>query len=440
MNERLTTLTSAQVKENLIPVEPNGSYVEEIQKDLESVVFGQSEAMRAIARRVGLFDSGLKDKGKPIGSMMFLGPTGVGKTEAARAITKHFFGKPDSPRLKIINCAELSQEHTALRLTGSPPSYVGFNEQALIPHDWLHKGRSVIVFDEIEKAHPAVHKALLSILDKGTLDARNSYAGAQPLDFSNSIILMTSNVGSAEINRKGQRHIGFIGQREDENISNSDIGKRELRKAFAPEFINRLDEIVVFEKLGRVQFEQIFWKFIDEANTQPDQKVFLSATEEFKDFVISQVNQAFGGRGLKRVLDREFFERAADILMSEDLTNRPLVADREGDKTYFYTTEPPPPPEETSLELLEEPQEIEEDEKKTSPEGEEPEDEPEGEDGGDDDDGVKPEQEKERVAGGDDYSGVDRGGDTMDIQIVIRRKEGMNEGTRVINVPIFPII
>src|SRR3990167_3216602 len=191
--ELLHDLSREQVQSHVERVEPSESISDSIADELSLTVFAQPEAVKAVGRRLAMMRAGLSPVDKPLGSLYFAGPSGVGKTETAYAIEKFIMGKNSSGRLKIINMSEYQEAHYAARFFGSPPGYVDYDQPAIIPHEWLNgRDPSIIVFDEFEKANPAIHRAMLSILDKGHLDARDGRNGVQPLDFTNSVLIFTS--------------------------------------------------------------------------------------------------------------------------------------------------------------------------------------------------------------------------------------------------------
>lgn len=347
MHERLINLTSADVQENMDRIAPEYSHTQELADKLSDTVFGQEQACQALARRVTIFESGLNDSNRPLGVEMFLGPTGVGKTEASHALAKHLFGDRDSEQLKIIDCAEFAQGHSIHRLVGSPPSYVGYGAETLITQDFLAK-RNIIVFDEIEKAHPDLHRLLLGVMEDGRL--RTTVRGGQEtLDFANSLIIMTSNVGARELDdaKHDKGNIGFDTGGVKTRQEASEIATNALKQAFAPEFINRIDDVIVFKDLEDHHFDRIFYKFITEINDDLASKdiysPFIGATQEFKDYIISRVDKQYGARDMRRQIDRELLEKLADVFMGMELSSQVVIADRDpqDNQTYFYTDHVP---------------------------------------------------------------------------------------------------
>ncbi|MGH2505237.1 MAG: AAA family ATPase, partial [Ktedonobacterales bacterium] len=227
-----------------------------LEADLRQRVIGQDEAINAVARAIRRSRAGMKDPRRPIGSFLFMGPTGVGKTELARALATEIFGSPDA--LIRLDMSEYMEGHTVSRLFGSPPGYVGYDEGGQLTEQVRRRPYSVVLFDEIEKAHPEVFNALLQILDDGRL----TDGQGRTVDFKNTVIIMTSNVASDEIRRSG---IGFMAPHwgdavtaeESEEAQKRARALEGLRRAFRPEFINRIDQIVVFHSLGRDELRRI---------------------------------------------------------------------------------------------------------------------------------------------------------------------------------------
>lgn len=353
MKEMLSGLNRADVQGTLRRVEPQESYSEQIAQRLGNTVYGQPEACQVIGRRLALFESGLSDPRKPLGSIFEIGPTGVGKTEMAHAAADYMFGDPDSDRLKIINMSEMTEKHYITRFVGSPPSYVGYNEKPLIEHDWLHAGRSIVVLDEFEKAHPAIQQLFLGVLDKGMMDARKGGEGGKPLDFRQALIMFTANIAGKEIHdiSEGGKRMGFVAQEPTEQEKGRDIqrvAEKGMKDILSPEFINRLDDIVVFQEIrDRVILDKILSKFIDQRNEQlvalrAGEAPYFAVTSEFRDFVLDSVGMR-GGREMKRQLERQLFDKAADVFMGVDVRGKPLVADHDPeDGVVFYTDDSEP--------------------------------------------------------------------------------------------------
>ena len=226
-----------------------------MEEELQKVIIGQKEAIQSIAKAVRRARAGLKDPKRPIGSFMFLGPTGVGKTELTKALAKFMFGSEEA--LIQLDMSEFMERHTASRLVGAPPGYIGYEDAGQLTEALRRRPYSIVVFDEVEKAHPEVHNMLLQIMEEGHL----SDAKGRSVDFRNAIIVMTTNVGAEEI--KKQTSLGFQLKRDEkteERQSYEEMRKKlteSLKKVFRPEFINRLDSVIVFRSLNKDDIRQI---------------------------------------------------------------------------------------------------------------------------------------------------------------------------------------
>ena len=222
-----------------------------LEDTLHERVIGQAEAVDAISRAIRRARAGLKDPKRPIGSFIFLGPTGVGKTELARALAEVMFGDEDA--MIRVDMSEYMEKHSTSRLVGSPPGYVGFEEGGQLTEKVRRKPYSVILLDEIEKAHPDVFNILLQVLEDGRL----TDSKGRTVDFRNTVVIMTSNVGADAL--KYNKYVGFNLQEGGKTDYKDMKGKmlEELKKAFRPEFLNRLDEMIVFHSLEREHLKQI---------------------------------------------------------------------------------------------------------------------------------------------------------------------------------------
>ena len=288
-----------------------------IEEDLIEKVVGQKEAIDAIARSVRRARAGIKEPRRPIGSFMFLGPTGVGKTLLARALAEFMFGSEDT--LIQIDMSEYMEKFNISRLIGAPPGYVGYEEGGQLTERVRRRPYSVVLLDEIEKAHPDVFNLLLQILEEGRLT--DSYG--RRVDFRNTILIMTSNVGAEVIRKKGS--LGF--KEVSEDISHDqmkNILMEEVKKTFKPEFLNRLDEITVFRALTKKNLEKIIDIEISYVNQRIVDKGFqIELTPKSRDFFIEKgFDPVFGARPLKRVIQRFLEDPLAEDIIRGSFTKR----------------------------------------------------------------------------------------------------------------------
>ncbi len=283
--------------------------------DLEKMVIGQDESVIKISKAIQRNRVGLKDPRKPVGSFIFLGPTGVGKTELARALARYLFDSEDA--LVRIDMSEYMEKFSVSRLIGAPPGYVGYEEGGQLTEKVRRKPYSVVLLDEIEKAHPDVYNILLQVLDDGQL----TDGLGRKVDFKNTIIIMTSNIGVRQLKDFGQG-VGFAtkARMEAADENSKTIIQNALKKTFSPEFLNRIDDVMVFNSLGR---EQIF-KIIDNAlaglmKRLSTLKFTLSLTEEAKDFVAEKgYDPQFGARPLHRAIQKYVEDPLAEFILNEN--------------------------------------------------------------------------------------------------------------------------
>lgn len=304
-----------------------------LEKALHRRVVGQDEAISAIARAIRRARSGLKDPRRPVGVFLFLGPTGVGKTELAKALAEYLFG--DERALLRFDMSEYMEKFSVSRLIGAPPGYVGYEEGGELTERVRRRPFSVILFDEIEKAHPDVFNILLQIMDDGRLTDSQGHV----VDFRNTIIIMTSNIGSTDI-VTGRKSLGFVeGEvREREFREMRDKVLEEVKRVFKPEFINRIDEIIVFHKLSREHIEQIIEILLrDMRNRLVEKDIELELTPEAKDFLIRVgFDQVYGARPLKRAIQRYIEDPLAEKVLSGEIKpNSRVVIVPEGDHLEF---------------------------------------------------------------------------------------------------------
>jgi ATP-dependent Clp protease ATP-binding subunit ClpB len=261
-----------------------------MESRIEQRVVGQHEAVIAVSDAVRRARSGLQDPNRPIGSFIFLGPTGVGKTELARALAEFLFD--DEQAMVRVDMSEYMEKHSVARLIGAPPGYVGYEEGGYLTESIRRRPYSVVLFDEIEKAHPEVFNALLQILDDGRLtDGKGN-----TIDFKNTIIIMTSNIGSGEIQELAGKNEEMMRSRVMEAI----------RVYFKPEFLNRLDDIIIFHALDREQIKQIVDIQIGRLNKRlAENKLTVELTDGAKEILAGKgFDPAYGARPLKRAIQR----------------------------------------------------------------------------------------------------------------------------------------
>lgn len=277
---------------------------------LHSRVIGQEEAVTAVARAIRRARAGLKDPKRPIGSFIFLGPTGVGKTELARALAESMFGDEDA--MIRIDMSEFMERHSTARLVGAPPGYVGFDEGGQLTEKVRRKPYSVVLLDEVEKAHPEVFNILLQVLDDGRL----TDGKGRTVDFRNTVVIMTSNVG-AEMIRKGSS-LGFkpgnANQYEDMKTKVMD----DLKKTFRPEFLNRVDEIIVFHSLDQAQISQIVDLMVNDLQKRlREQEIEFTLSDEAKQFLAKEgFDPQYGARPLKRAIQRHIEDKLSEALLT----------------------------------------------------------------------------------------------------------------------------
>ncbi len=289
--------------------------VSRMEEILKKRVVGQEEAVRAVARAVRRARVGLRDTKRPIGSFIFLGPTGVGKTELCKALAETMFADENS--IIRIDMSEYMEKHSVSRLIGSPPGYVGYDEGGQLTEAVRRRPYSVILLDEIEKAHPDVFNVLLQIMEDGRLtDGKGKL-----VNFKNTIIIMTSNVGAHTI--KKQKTMGFsVNDRKEteyEKMKENIMG--ELKEKFKPEFLNRIDDTIVFKKLDDEDMKSIIDLMLNSIIERlKNNKIYLKLSDECKDFLVTKGSDTnYGARPLRRVITKEVEDKLSEELLTGNI-------------------------------------------------------------------------------------------------------------------------
>ena len=322
-NRSVTTLEEDDIADVIaswtkIPVkkitEDENEKLKHLEDSLHKRVVGQKEAVEAVAKAIRRGRVGLKDPNKPIGSFLFLGPTGVGKTELAKSLAETLFGNEDS--MIRVDMSEYMESHSVSKLIGSPPGYVGFDEGGQLTEKIRRKPYSVILFDEIEKAHPDVINMLLQILDDGRL----TDSQGRTVNFKNTVIIMTSNIGARLITDK--KTLGFeqnkkeeANKKEYENVKKEVLS--ELKREFKPEFINRIDEIIVFHKLENNEIKQIIDIMLEQVKKRlEEQNIKIEIDDSVKELIAKKgIDSNYGARPLKRAIQSMLEDKIAESIL-----------------------------------------------------------------------------------------------------------------------------
>jgi ATP-dependent Clp protease ATP-binding subunit ClpC len=288
-----------------------------MEEELHKRVIGQHPAVEVISKAIRRSRAGLKDPKRPTGSFIFLGPSGVGKTELARTLAEFLFG--DDEAMIRIDMSEYMEKHAVSRLVGSPPGYIGYDEGGQLTEAVRRKPYSVLLLDEIEKAHPDVFNILLQILEDGRL----TDAQGRTVDFRHAIVIMTSNIGAAEIARNTP--LGFAVSDDETGITYDDMKNRimgELKKVFRPEFLNRIDDVIVFHKLQKEEIRQIVELLLVRIReSMAERELQLELTDPAKDLLVEKGwDPAMGARPLRRAIQRYIEDPLADFVLREQLT------------------------------------------------------------------------------------------------------------------------
>ena len=303
-----------------------------LEEELHKRVIGQDEAVQAVAKAIRRSRVGLQDGHRPIGSFLFLGQTGVGKTELCKALAEAMF---DNENMIIrLDMSEYMESHSVAKLIGAPPGYVGHDDGGQLTEQVRRKPYSVVLFDEIEKAHPDVFNILLQVLDDGRL----TDSQGRTVNFKNTIIIMTSNCGISELSTRGS--LGFGAGLSDENPDYDNMKEtimNSVRRKFRPEFLNRIDVITIFHSLSREQLTKIAMIMINNLNKRlKNQGISIKMTEDALNYLVDKGTSAeYGARPLRRLIQQEIEDRMADEMLSGNIDNKQIIIDEENGKLVF---------------------------------------------------------------------------------------------------------
>ena len=317
VREVISNLT--QIPVTKITEDENNNLIK-LEDNLRKRIVGQDEVIKSISKAIKRSRVGINDPNKPLCSFLFLGPTGVGKTEISKALAYNLFGSENS--IIKLDMSEYMEAHSVSKIIGSPPGYVGFEEEGILTKKVRSNPYSIILLDEIEKAHPDIMNILLQILDEGIL----TDSTGRNINFKNTIIIMTSNIGANKITEN--RSLGFGNSNSNENNKKTVIN--ELKKELKPEFINRIDEIIVFNKLNKEDIIKIIDIMIEELQERlKDKKIQIELTNEFKNYIVeNKIDLNYGARELKRklqeIIENEIAER---IICNELKPKRKIIFD-----------------------------------------------------------------------------------------------------------------
>jgi ATP-dependent Clp protease ATP-binding subunit ClpC len=316
-----------------------------MEEYLHRRIVGQEEAISALSRAIRRSRAGLKSPCRPIGSFIFLGPTGVGKTEVARTLAEFLFDTERS--LVRFDMSEYMEKHAIAKMIGSPPGYVGHEEGGQLTEQIKRKPYSVILMDEIEKAHPDVLNILLQVLEDGMI----TDAYGQAVDFKNTIVIMTSNIGSQHIARVAGK-MGFqTDDRKQHFKDRRDLVMAEVKRTLSPEFINRIDEVIVFDALSEEQLRQIARIMIERLNEGlKEQRIRLRVTDDVCRMLVDQTCQdrSYGARPLRRAIQRHIEDALSEALIGGELERGPIEVYLDGERVAFRAqveTSPAPSPQ-----------------------------------------------------------------------------------------------
>lgn len=306
-----------------------------LENTLHNRVVGQNEAVDAVAKAIRRGRVGLKDPKRPIGSFLFLGPTGVGKTELSKALAEAIFG--DENTLIRVDMSEYMEKHSVSKMIGSPPGYVGFEEGGQLSEKVRKNPYSVILFDEIEKAHPDVFNVLLQVLDDGHI----TDSQGRKVDFKNTIIIMTSNAGAQRI--IDPKHLGFSNQNDAEKDHNDmkNSVMEEVKRMFKPEFINRIDDIIVFRALSKDDVKGISALMLKElkARVKKQMNITVSYGDNLKNFIFEKgYDKKYGARPLKRTIQNEIEDKLAEKILNGEVKSGGKISITVTENTVIFTS------------------------------------------------------------------------------------------------------
>jgi ATP-dependent Clp protease ATP-binding subunit ClpB len=288
-----------------------------LDEELHRRVIGQEEGVIKVTDAIIRSKAGIKDPSKPIGSFLFLGPTGVGKTELAKALAQSLFD--DEQNMVRIDMSEYMEKHSVSRLIGAPPGYVGYDEGGQLTESVRRKPYCVVLFDEVEKAHPDVFNVLLQVLD----DGRITDSQGRTVDFKNTILIMTSNIGSHYL-------LEGIDENGDIREENEAMVMLELQRHFRPEFLNRLDETIMFKPLSKENIGDIIGLMVEDVNKRlSEREISVRLTEEARQYIIDHgYDPVYGARPLKRYLQKHVETQAAKLILADEVhTGDTIVVD-----------------------------------------------------------------------------------------------------------------
>jgi ATP-dependent Clp protease ATP-binding subunit ClpC len=315
-----------------------------MEEHLNERVIGQAEAVSAVSRAVRRARTGLKKPNQPMGSFLFLAPTGVGKTELAKPLAGFLFGDPK--KMIRFDMSEFMEKHEVSKLLGAPPGYVGYEEGGLLTDRIRRNPYCVILFDEMEKAHPDLVSVLLQIFDDGVA----TDAFGNQVDFKNTIIIMTSNVGSREL--LSEKGMGFI-EKDVRPDAKAGDAMKVLKRTFPPEFLNRIDEIVVFNRLGDEELRKIVRLLIDDLNlTLQKHRLNVTLTDQACDWLVQTTvrDRAYGARPLRRAIQKQVEDPLAELMVVHETLPAGVVHfDLVDEKLVPQFTESPNSPSEPQL-------------------------------------------------------------------------------------------